>query len=59
MRYFYYVVNEGSFTMAKVGRFKDKSELLIDTFNSSSGVTVFIEELTKSEWLKLRDKFDK
>ena len=45
--------------MAKAGRFKDKSELLIDTFNSSSGMVVFIEELTKSEWLKLRDKFDK
>lgn len=35
MRYFYYVVNEGSFTMAKIGKFKDKSE-----------------------WLKLKDKFD-
>ena len=59
MRYFYYVVNEGSFTMAKAGRFKDKSELLIDTLNSSSGVVIFIEELSKLEWLKLREKFDK
>ena len=45
--------------MAKAGRFKDKSELLIDTLNSSSGVVIFIEELSKLEWLKLREKFDK
>ena len=55
MRYFYYVTQNIDKYWARIGEFEDKAELI----SSENGVIMFIDELSYTEFRKLKSNIDK